>query len=186
MAQARIGKVIEVDPQTMPVGKLPPQLDPRAEFNRVSQILPPPVRIVPPSEARGEQKMVEKQKIEVDSRINIESAVRIRHQSYKRAEFQITVRRLEAFQMELIFRGDLPRPPFLAVKIVSSPSERKKIGGRISPKNRSQKKENGNSSHLISLFSDLQDGAQEGILITKIESLGRVHASNFSQLRRPL
>ena len=54
MAQAGIGKVVEVDPQPVPIGKLPPQLDPRAEFNRITQILPPPIRIVAPRESRGE------------------------------------------------------------------------------------------------------------------------------------
>lgn len=79
MPKAGIGEVVKMDPEPMPIGKLPGELDSRAEFDRIAEIFPFAGGKIAGGKARSEQEMIPKEEIKIDSEIAVEGASSCRH-----------------------------------------------------------------------------------------------------------
>src|SRR3990167_6268709 len=94
--------MVKMNPQATPIAKLPCKFYARAKLQRISQIFSTPLCIIAGRKSRSKEKVIAKKEIKINSEICIGRSLRCCHQSEQRTEFQITIGRLETFEMKLI------------------------------------------------------------------------------------
>lgn len=131
MSKARIGEVVEVNPEAMPVRKLPGELNAGTKLERIAQILPFSSIVIAGGKSGGKEKMVEEGEIEVDAEISIEGALGSRHCADERAELKLFDRPLQTLEVEFIFDFKLKCSMLFPIKIKGAAGKREKIWGRF-------------------------------------------------------
>ncbi len=128
MTEARIGEVIEMDAEAVPVGELPGKFNPRAELEREAEVLSSTLGIVAGGEAGSKEDVVAEEEIEVDPKIRIEAPLCGGHDTNEGTKLKVLIRRSETLDVELVLHLKLKSSVLGPVKIIGADGKREQVG----------------------------------------------------------